>query len=96
MLSRVQLFATRWTPLSMEFSRQEYWNGLPFPSQGIFLTPESNLGILHFRQILYQLSYQGSLDILTKYYKLGTLVRFVLQKGEFKWRKLKELVQENS
>ena len=29
--------ATRWsvagqTPLSMEFSRQEYWSGLPFPS----------------------------------------------------------------
>ena len=22
------------TPLSMEFSRQEYWNGLPFPSSG--------------------------------------------------------------
>ena len=21
-------------PLSMEFSRQEYWNGLPFPSPG--------------------------------------------------------------
>ena len=36
-LSRVQLFATPWTvvrqaPLSMEFSRQEYWSGLPFPS----------------------------------------------------------------
>ena len=36
-LSCVQLFATPWTtahqaPLSMEFSRQEYWNGLPFPS----------------------------------------------------------------
>ena len=32
----VQLFASVWTvahqaPLSMEFSRQEYWNGLPFP-----------------------------------------------------------------
>ena len=30
---------TPWTgarqaPLSMEFSRQEYWSGLPFPSQG--------------------------------------------------------------
>ena len=30
---------TPWTvahqvPLSMEFSRQEYWNGLPFPSPG--------------------------------------------------------------
>ena len=38
-LSRVQLFVTIWTevnqaPPSMEFSRQEYWNGLPFPSPG--------------------------------------------------------------
>ena len=38
-LSRVQLFATPWTiahqaPLSMGFSRHEYWNGLPFPSPG--------------------------------------------------------------
>ena len=36
-LSRVQLFATPWTvahpvPLSMGFSKQEYWIGLPFPS----------------------------------------------------------------
>ena len=35
----VQLFAIPWTvaytaPLSMEFSRQEYWSGLPFPSPG--------------------------------------------------------------
>ena len=39
LLGRVQLFATPWTiayqaPLSMEFSRQEYWSGLPFPSPG--------------------------------------------------------------
>ena len=38
-LSRVQLFVTPWTvahqaPLSMEFSRQKYWSGLPFPSPG--------------------------------------------------------------
>ena len=38
-LSHVQLFATLWTiahqvPLSMRFSRQEYWSGLPFPSLG--------------------------------------------------------------
>ena len=36
-LSRVWLLATPWTaayqaPLSMGFSRQEYWSGLPFPS----------------------------------------------------------------
>ena len=35
--SSVQLFVTSWTvalqaPLSRGFSRQEYWNGLPFPS----------------------------------------------------------------
>ena len=39
--SHVQLFATPWTvalqaPLSMQFSRQEYWSGLPFPFQAIF------------------------------------------------------------
>ena len=38
-LSCVQLFATPWTvahqaPPSMEFSRQEYWSGLPFTSPG--------------------------------------------------------------
>ena len=31
------------TPLSTEFSRQEYWSGLPFPSQGIFPTQGLNL-----------------------------------------------------
>ena len=30
--------ATRQAPLSMEFSRQEYWSGQPFLFQGIFLT----------------------------------------------------------
>ena len=38
-LSHVRFFATLWTvarqaPLSMEFFRQEYWSGLPFPSPG--------------------------------------------------------------
>ena len=38
-LSCVRLFKIPWTvacqaPLSMEFSRQEYWSGLPFPSAG--------------------------------------------------------------
>ena len=39
MLSHVQLFAIPWAvahqaPLSMRFSWQEYWSGLPFPSAG--------------------------------------------------------------
>ena len=38
LLSHVRLFVTPWTtahqaPVSMGFSRQEYWSGLPFPSQ---------------------------------------------------------------
>ena len=38
-LSRVRLFVTPWTvapqaPLSIGFSRQKYWSGLPFPSPG--------------------------------------------------------------
>ena len=43
--SRVRLFATSWTvarqaPLSVGFSRQEYWSGLPFPTPGDLLDPE--------------------------------------------------------
>ena len=41
-LNHVRLFATPWTvvhqtSLSLGFSRQEYWSGLPFPSLGDFL-----------------------------------------------------------
>ena len=104
-LQSCPIFATPYTvahqaPLSMGFSRQEYWSGLPFPSPGdlpypgtetrspalqadsllaepqgkpkntemgslsllhwIFPTKESNQGLLHCREILYQLSYEGS------------------------------------
>ena len=43
-LSHVRFFATPWTvahqaPPSMEFSRQEYWSGLPFPSPGDLPNP---------------------------------------------------------
>ena len=44
----------------MEFSRQQYWSGLPFPSLRIFPTQGSNLGLPYCRQILYCLSHQGS------------------------------------
>ena len=40
----IQLFVTPWTaayqaPLSMGFSRQEYWSELPFPTPGDLLNP---------------------------------------------------------
>ena len=45
--SHISLSVTPWTvahqaPLSMEFSRQEYWGGLLFPLQGIFLSQGLN------------------------------------------------------
>ena len=57
--------ATPWTvacqlPLSMGFSRQEYWSGLPFLSPGDFTDPEIEPGTPACRQILYQLSFEGS------------------------------------
>ena len=53
LLSHVRLFATQWTIHSL-------WNSLPL-FQGIFPTQGLNPGLLHCRQILYQLTHQGSL-----------------------------------
>ena len=51
LLSCVQLFVTPWTvayhaPLSMGFSRQEYWSGLPFPSSEDLPNPGMEPGSL--------------------------------------------------
>ena len=52
--SCVRLCATPWTvahqsPLSMGFSRQEYWSGLPFPSPGNLPDPGSNQHLLYWQ-----------------------------------------------
>ena len=49
-------------PLSMGFTRQEYWSGVGcyFLLHGIFPTQGSNPGLSHHLQILYHLSHQGS------------------------------------
>ena len=51
---------TPWTiahqaPPPLGLSRQGYWSGVPLPSPGDLPHP----GVLHCKQILYQLSYQG-------------------------------------
>ena len=58
-LRHVQLFVTLWTAahqalLSMGFSRQEYWSGLPRLPPGDLLTQESSPRLLNCRRILYQ------------------------------------------
>ena len=52
LFSHVLLFVTPWTigcqtPLSMGFSRQEYWGGLPFPPPGDLPDPGIELHLLH-------------------------------------------------
>ena len=72
MLSHGQLFINPWTiahqvPLSIEFSRQEYWSTLPFSPPGGLSQPPGLCGsnthllcFVHCRQILYLLSHQES------------------------------------
>ena len=47
-------------PLSMGFPSKNTGVGCHFLLQGIFLIQGSNLGLLHCRQSLYRLSYEGS------------------------------------
>ena len=68
-LSHVRLFATSWpvalqAPLSMEFSRQEYWSGLPCPSLGDLPDPEIELRSPALQvDFFYSLSQKGSPDL---------------------------------
>ena len=54
--------------LSMRFSRQEYWSGLPFSSPGELPNSGIEPSLLHCTQILYRLRYQGSPEKPEPYY----------------------------
>ena len=66
--SHVWFFVTPWTvahqaPLSMGFSRQECWSGLPCPPPGTLPDPgfePTSPALLHCRWILYPLNHLGS------------------------------------
>ena len=63
--SHVRIFVTLRTvvlqaPLSMGFSRQECWSGLPCPPRGIFLTQGLNPHLLHWQVDSLHQSHQGS------------------------------------
>ena len=62
----VWLFETPWTiacqaPLSIEFSRQEYWSGLPFPPPNAVVEPMSHYVFCIGRWVLYHWRHLGSL-----------------------------------
>ena len=56
-----RLFLTPWTvvhqaPLSMEFSRQEYWSGLPLPSPGDLPDPGTEPGSPALKAVIWGLA----------------------------------------
>ena len=75
-LSHVWLFAIPWTvarqTLSMEFSRQEYWSGLSFPSPGHLPNPGVKPTSPTFQMDSSSLNHQGSPENI----KLGQLCEF--------------------
>ena len=81
-LSHVRLLATPWTaahqaPLSMGFSRQEYWSGLPFPSPGDLPDPGIELGS-HIGGRFFVIEPSGKPNPLTEIF-------LKKQEREFKW-----------
>ena len=59
-LNPVQLFVTPWTIRPWTTPGQNTGVGSHSLLQRIFPTQESNLGLLHCRQILFRMSYEGS------------------------------------
>ena len=98
LVSVVQLFATPWivahqAPLSMEFSRQEYWSGLPFPSplyaeyimQNVRLD-EAQVEIKIAGRNINNLRYADNTTLMAESKELKSLLMKV--KGKWKsWRK---------
>ena len=71
-LSRVRLLATPWTaahqaPLSMGFSRQEYWSGVPLPS------PDDMYGELQNPCLIWKISCWSA---PTDYYQVGKWAQY--------------------
>ena len=95
MLSRVRLFETPWivacqAPLSMGFSRQDYWTGSPLPTPGELPTQGSNLSLLHL------LHWQaGSLPLRDLGSFRGVVTTIWRFQGAFLKDKLLELIHWN-
>ena len=69
--SHVRFLVTPWmearqAPLPVGFPRQEYWNGLPFPSPEDFLDPGIELASPALQAESLPLSHQGPREKVTK------------------------------
>ena len=88
------LFLTLWTiahqvPLSMGFSRQEYWSGLPCLVLAEFSQPrdQTHISCVSYtgRQILYHCATWGFLELLTRKTKFRKTFRIQNKWNPFPW-----------
>ena len=83
-------FATPWTvihqaPLSMEFSRQEYWSGLPFPSPR-WKDINFIFHALQIKFILINVLYTYAFNHLLKiFYGVGKNQSYIYKKSKKFW-----------
>ena len=68
--------------------------GCHFPLQGTFLIQGSNTGLLHCRQILYHLSYQGSLATFNTFPRISIVKTLLFLLLLFKKKKNSDLLQK--
>ena len=101
-LSRVWVFVTLWTlachaPLSVRFSRQAYWSGLPCPPPGDLPKPRIESWHPALRQIPYHLSCQGNVTILVSTLLfISTLLVSCLVRSQFMYSFLREQYEASS
>ena len=96
--SHVWLFATPWmvahqSPLSMKFSRQEYWSGLPFPPPRIFPTQRSD-SVLLCRLHWQAGSLQGTGDSVPQWLS-SPVTQMVRKLSAMRWTQVWALGQED-
>ena len=99
-LSRIRPLATSWTaahqaPLSMGFSRQEYWSGVPLPSPQytVYRTAKSQTGLKWFSMRVTNRSIRGdkATSLLPSRIQASLLLNSLLESGwEFLQKKKKK------
>ena len=78
-LSRVRLLATAWTaahqaPLSMRFSRQEYWSGVPLPSPLVMVSSFLTILDVPWYKRCYRWWFEATVDKYLMHFPLGPII----------------------
>ena len=88
-LSRVRMFLTPWTvahqaPLSVRFSRQEYWSGLPFPTPGDHPNPGIKSSASALQEDSLPVSHLGSSYYIYRYIDIFAILPRAQCQGKVK------------